>query len=182
MVARWSKWPCLGVDKYIDMQVKMTTHRHLAHSLFTIILVFVATIASAETKQEHIHHKAHDVMPFDLKKTRHIFHMTDSGGVERVIAIDASDKDQVILIQQHLQHEAEAFQRGDYSDPEMLHGVNMPGLNELRTEYGQISVRYAALPDGGEITFETAELHLLTAIHKWFGAQLSEHGADATSE
>jgi hypothetical protein len=160
----------------------MTNHRHLLHSLISLILFFGGTVAWAETKQEHVHHMSHDVMPFDLAKTTHIFHMTDSGGVERVIVKDENDKDQVALIQQHLKHEAEAFQRGDYSDPISLHGEEMPGLKELQNEAELISVRYAALPNGAEITFETADLHLLTAIHRWFGAQLSEHGADATSE
>jgi len=160
----------------------MTIHSLLLRSFITIILFFGATAASGETKQEHVHHMSHDVMPFDLAKTSHIFRMTDSGGVERVIVRDADDKDQVALIQKHLQHEAEAFQRGDYSDPASLHGEDMPGLMELQKEAEQISVRYSALPNGAEITFETADLHLLTAIHRWFGAQLSEHGADATAE
>lgn len=160
----------------------MTIHSNLLRSLVTLILLFGATAASAETKQEHVHHMSHDVMPFDLAKTTHLFHMTDSGGVERVIVKDANDKDQLALVQQHLKHEAEAFQRGDYSDPISLHGDAMPGLKELQNEAELISVRYSALPNGAEITFETADLHLLTAIHKWFGAQLSEHGADAVSE
>lgn len=160
----------------------MTKHSHVLRVFITFFLVIGSTVAWAETKQEHVHHMGHDVMPFDLAKSTHIFRMTDSGGVERVIVKDASDKDQVALIQQHLRHEAEAFQRGDYSDPASLHGADMPGLKELHTNAEQISVRYSALPNGAEITFETAELHLLTAIHRWFGAQLSEHGADATSE
>ena len=160
----------------------MTKYRQLLRSFITIILLFGATAASAETRQEHVHHMSHDVMPFDLAKTTHIFRMTDSGGVERVIVKDAGDKEQVALIQKHLEHEAEAFQRGDYSDPISLHGEDMPGLKELQTEAEQVSVRYMALPNGAEITFETADLHLLTAIHRWFGAQLSEHGADATAE
>jgi len=160
----------------------MNYHSHLLRVLVTLVLVLGATIASAETKQEHVHHMSHGVMPFDLAKTTHIFRMTDSGGVERVIVKNASDKDQVALVQKHLQHEAEAFQRGDYSDPISLHGEAMPGLKELQTEAELISVRYSALPNGAEVTFETADLHLLTAIHRWFGAQLSEHGADATSE
>jgi len=122
------------------------------------------------------------VMPFDLTRTTHIFRMTDSGGVERVIVKDATAKDQVALIQQHLQHEAEAFQRGDYSDPASLHGTDMPGLKDLQAGATHIKVSYSALPTGAEITFETTDLHLLTAIHRWFGAQLSEHGADARSE
>ncbi|MGC2047463.1 MAG: aspartate carbamoyltransferase [Gallionella sp.] len=160
----------------------MTKLWHLLRVLITLFLVLGCTVARAETRQEHVHHMGHDVMPFDLAKTTHIFRMTDSGGVERVIVKNASDKDQVALVQKHLQHEAEAFQRGDYSDPISLHGDEMPGLKELQTEAEQISVRYSVLPNGAEITFETADLHLLTAIHRWFGAQLSEHGADAVSE
>ena len=94
---------------------------------------------------------------------------------------DATAKDQA-LIQQHLKHEAEAFQRGNYSDPASLHGADMPGIKDLQTGAAQIKVSYSALPTGAEITFETTDLHLLTAVHRWFGAQLSEHGADATSE
>lgn len=30
--------------------------------------------------------------------------------------------------------------------------------------------------------FETRDLRLLTAIHRWFGAQLSEHGSDVRAE
>jgi len=160
----------------------MARHRQLLGSLIALILFFGAMAASAETKQERVHHMSHKVMPFDLAKTSHIFLMTNSGGVERVIVKDANDKEQVALIQKHLEHEAEAFQRGDYSDPVSLHGEDMPGLKELQAEAEQISVRYSALPNGAEITFETADLHLLTAIHRWFGAQLSEHGADATAE
>ena len=122
------------------------------------------------------------VMPFDLAKTTHIFRMTESGGVERVIINDATAQDQVALIQRHLRHEAEAFQRGDYSDPASLHGPNMPGLKDLQAGAAQIKVRYSALANGAEISFETTDIHLLTAIHRWFGAQLSEHGADARSE
>jgi hypothetical protein len=121
-----------------------------------------------------------EVMPFDLAKTAHIFQMTEEGGIERVIVKDPADSDQIRLVQQHLQHEAEAFQRGDYTDPARLHGKDMPGLGALQAGASHVKVTYTALPTGAEIKFETADIHLLTAIHQWFGAQLSEHGADAT--
>jgi len=145
-------------------------------------LVFGCSVASAQTKQESVHHMAHMVMPFDLDKTMHVFRMTESGGVERVVVRDAKAKDQVALIQRHLEHEADAFRRGDYSDPASLHGATMPGLKDLQAGAAQIKIVYSALPAGAEISFNTADLHLLTAIHRWFGAQLSEHGADAMSE
>jgi hypothetical protein len=163
----------------------MTKHSRQLQDLgrsIALFLVLGCISAFAQTKQEHVHHMGQSVMPFELAKTTHIFRMTDSGGVERVIAKDAMAKDQVGLIQQHLRHEADAFQRGDYSDPASLHGADMPGLKELQAGAARIKVLYSALPAGAEITFETTDLHLLTAIHRWFGAQLSEHGADATSE
>jgi len=86
------------------------------------------------------------------------------------------------LIQHHLYMESEQFQHGNYSDPASLHGANMPGLKELQVGATLIKVSYAPLPNGAEITFETTDLHLLTALHRWFGAQLSEHGADAKAE
>ena len=138
--------------------------------------------APAQTPQEHVHSSAHTVMPFDISKTIHIFRMTEQGGIQRVVIEDSSAREQVALIQQHLKHEAERFQTGDFSDPGKLHGNDMPGLKDLQSGGSKIRVSYAALPDGAEITFSTDDRHLLTAIHRWFGAQLSEHGADAKAE
>ncbi len=154
---------------------------HLARSVAIFLLIGAASVF-AQTRQEHVHQMASSVMPFDISKTVHIFKMTETGGVQRVIAKDPGATDQVALIQQHLRHEAERFQQGDYSDPATLHGADMPGLKDLQAGASRIKVSYAALPSGAEITFETTDLHLLTALHRWFGAQLSEHGADARSE
>jgi hypothetical protein len=148
---------------------------------FIALLLFVSfDVGLAEGRQEHVHQMGHKVMPFELSKTTHIFIMTETGGIQRVIAKAPTDAQQISLIQQHLQHEAERFQKGDYSDPATLHGEDMPGLKELAAGAAQITVTYASTPVGAEITFTTKDLHLLTAIHQWFGAQLSEHGADAT--
>jgi len=146
------------------------------------LLLFSSTLILAETTQEHVHHMSHGVMPFDMSATTHVFKMTESGGIQRVIVKNPEDVEQISLIQKHLQHEALNFQHGDYSDPAMLHGEGMPGLRELQTGAAQIKVTYSAIATGPEISFETTDLHLLTAIHRWFGAQLSEHGADARPE
>ncbi len=148
----------------------------------TFVVLASAPLWAQTTRQEHVHQMSHGVMPFDTAKTVHIFRMTEQGGVERVIAKDGGAFDQIALIQQHLQHEAESFQKGNYADPAKLHGEDMPGLNELREGASRIGVSYAALPAGAEIAFKTSDIHLLTAIHRWFGAQLSEHGADAKPE
>jgi len=163
------------------MNKQYRNHSRLAH-LVSIFLLFGSAMVFAGTKQEHVHQMAHSVMPFDISKTIHIFRMTESGGVQQVILKDPHATDQIALIQQHLKHESDRFQHGDYADPIMLHGADMPGLKELQAGAPQIKITYSALPTGAQITFETTDLHLLTAIHRWFGAQLSEHGADATSK
>ena len=148
------------------------------------VATFLATACAwaDSSQQEHIHHLSHGVMPFDMSKTVHIFNMTERGGEERVVTRVEGADDQIALIQHHLQQEAVRFGRGDYSDPVTLHGAEMPGLKELQEGHAHIKVSYKALPNGAAITFETADLHMLTAVHRWFGAQLSEHGADAKAE
>jgi hypothetical protein len=136
----------------------------------------------AQTPQEHVHQMSHHVMPFDMSESIHVFKMTELGGIQRVVSKDRAATEQIELIQMHLQLEAERFSRGDYSDPARLHGEEMPGLRELQSGAPRLKVTYAALPDGAQITFETTDIHLLTAVHRWFGAQLSEHGADARAE
>lgn len=151
-------------------------------TLVAFLSLFNASSVHAQTTQEHVHHYSASVMPFEMAKTVHIFKMTESGGVQRVVLREPGDAGQIALIQQHLQHEAERFRHGDYSDPVSLHGASMPGLKELQAGAHLVKVSYKALPDGAEIVFETNDLHMLTALHRWFGAQLSEHGADARAE
>jgi hypothetical protein len=155
--------------------------RLLATSIVVLQLIGCGSV-NAQAQQQHVHDMSHGVMPFDVAKTVHIFTMTESGGVERVIVRDSAYADQVLLIQRHLRKEADRFQRGDYSDPATLHGASMPGLKDLQLGAQRVKVSYSDLPDGARITFQTSDPHLLTAIHRWFGAQLSEHGADAKAE
>jgi hypothetical protein len=169
----------LGQEKYMKNYLRKLS---LSFNFIAISLLVVCSTVSAQTKQEHVHQMAHSVMPFDISKVTHIFKMTETGGVQRVVAKDPGTTDQIELIRQHLRHEATNFQQGDYTDPATLHGADMPGLKDLQSGSSQIKVLYEPVLNGAEITFETNDLHLLTAIHRWFGAQLSEHCADARAE
>ncbi|MEX2144480.1 MAG: hypothetical protein WD740_07790 [Anaerolineales bacterium] len=145
------------------------------------ILSWLGWLRVPETAhQAMVHDMGSQVMPFDLSLTTHIFEMTDYGGIQQVIADDPNNSAQISLIQQHIRHEAMRFSQGDFSDPASLHGDDMPGVQDLAESAAQITVEYTALPNGAQITFTTQDLPLITAIHRWFGAQLSDHGADAT--
>jgi hypothetical protein len=55
-------------------------------------------------------------------------------------------------------------------------------LEQLRAGATAIRITYKPLSNGAEIRFRTHDIKLITAVHRWFGAQLSEHGADARAE
>ncbi len=119
-------------------------------------------------------------MPFALKATTHIFTKTNDGGLQQVVAKNPQDTEQIRLIREHLQEISHEFKRGDFSAPAQIHGEAMPGLSELRhAKAGEISVRYQDLNNGGELRFSTGNPSLVAALHRWFDAQLSDHGADA---
>lgn len=130
--------------------------------------------------QVMVHDMGSQVMPFDLDETTHIFEMTEGGGIQQVVAKNPDDSAQIALIQQHIQHEAILFSSGNFSDPTSLHGTEMPGVKDLAAGIERVEIEYANLPNGAQISFTTQDLGLITALHRWFGAQLSDHRADAT--
>jgi hypothetical protein len=129
----------------------------------------LAQPASPERLNEVTQRGMH-VMPFDLKQTQHIFNKTETGGVQQVIVKDSNNSKQIELIRQHLTKISGEFSHGDFSNPEKIHGKEMPG---------QLHVQYKELPDGAEIIYSAEDKTLITAIHQWFDAQLADHGPDA---
>lgn len=137
------------------------------------------TLAFQETRQEEIAEKGAEVMPFDLEETTHVFEKTETGGVQKVVADDPNDAEQVALIREHLEEEAAAFRQGDVSDPSEIHGEEMVGLKELEAGADDVDIRYSDLPDGAKIEYETSDPALVAVLHDWFDAQVSDHGEDA---
>ena len=121
------------------------------------------------------------VMPFDLNQTLHIFTKVNNGGVQQVIAKDPKNAIQIALIREHLIKIASDFKQANFSDPEKIHGKDMPGLEALRNaETGAVTIRYREISEGAEITYMTESPELVTAIHQWFDAQLRDHDRHAT--
>jgi hypothetical protein len=134
----------------------------------------------ATDRQTKVAERGASVMPFDLERTTHRFSKTETGGVQTVVADDPDDSTQIGLIQQHLRHEAEQFRGGNFTDPADIHGSDMPGLTALRNSAGKITIDYATTADGARITYTSTDTDLRSALHAWFDAQVSDHGAHAT--
>lgn len=120
------------------------------------------------------------MMAFSLAVTTHIFSKKADGGVQQVVAKKVNDKAQVILVRQHLQQIRDEFLKGDFSGPTHIHCQSMPGLAELQAaKPGQISIVYKDVKGGAKLTYKTSDPSLVEALHKWFDAQLADHGKDA---
>ena len=131
------------------------------------------------TRQEQVAGRGAEVMPFDLDRTTHVFEPLADGGLQTVVADDPTDEGQIRLIRQHLRKEATAFSRGDFGDPAAIHGDSMPGLKELEQSYRKISVTFIESPDGARLRYRSGSAVAVDALHRWFEAQLMDHGEDA---
>ncbi len=131
-----------------------------------------------EQRQAEVADVGSGVMPFDLDRTTHFFEKADYGGLQTVLSTD-HDPEQVALIREHLTDEAARFASGDFHDPEMIHGNDMPGLHTLITGHERLSLNYRDVENGAELRYESEDPALIEAIHDWFDAQLRDHGDHA---
>lgn len=144
-----------------------------------LLLVACSETDELAQRQEEVAKAGAVVMPFDLDATTHIFTPTDSGGVQDVVADDASDFANISLIEVHLGEEAAKFREGDFSDPEAIHGSSMPGLVVLKDRFDEVEVDLRPHPSGATLTYISPEPEVIAAIHAWFDAQVSDHGSHA---
>jgi len=133
-------------------------------------------------RQHMIHAKSPMVMPFDMDKVTHYFIKNGSGGILRIKTKKLNDTVQTSLIRSHLKKEYTLFSNADFKDPKTLHGMKMPGLKTLSESKGKFNVEYENLSDGAQIIFSSKESEVVKAIHKWFDAQIKDHGSDAKSK
>jgi len=146
----------------------------------TIGILYRSGMLTARSRQAEVAARSAQVMPFDLEQTTHVFQQLSDGGLQTVTANDVTNTQQIALIQAHLQEEAGKFRRGDFGAPATIHGQDMPGLDDLKAGAAKIDVEYTALPYGGQIRYATSDPTLIMALHHWFAAQISDHGAHAS--
>jgi hypothetical protein len=170
------------------MGVKVRTqHGNQMITRLNSLIVSVAFLATRQPspaadqeRQAEVSARGAQVMPFQLSATTHVFTKTATGGVQQVVAKDLNDTKQIGLIRQHLSDIADRFAGGDFSGPTETHGAQMPGLAQLKgAKPGELRVLYTEIPAGGQIEYFAKSDQMISAIHEWFDAQVSDHGHDA---
>jgi hypothetical protein len=138
------------------------------------------TAAADAQRQAEVAQRGPDVMPFSLAATQHVFTKTKQGGVQRVVAKRSSDTEQIKRVRAHLRDIQQQFLAGDFFGPAHIHGQAMPGLAELKAApKGRLSIDFQEVPAGAELIYHTSDPAIVQALHRWFDAQLADHGADA---
>ena len=164
--------------KPVQMLKLPTSEYSLLFVLALVLLLGGCGSDHAEKRQHEVADRGTEVMPFDLDRTTHIFEKLENGGMQQVLS-DDQDADQIQRIQAHLEEEAGRFSQGDFHDPAMIHGHDMPGLHELVMGYDKMSIVYSELENGGQILYTTQDSSMVVAVHTWFDAQLADHGDHA---
>ena len=167
----------MRISEIYTFNTKMKT------TLYFLILLLSVPLFAKDITQERVAEivqRGTQVMPFDLDKTLHIFRKTEQGGIQQVIAKDESDIRQIDLVRKHLAEITQQFTQRNFSDPEHIHGKNMPGLMELRNAPpAAINIIYSELDNGAQIEYSSTKTKLVNAIHQWFDAQLKDHARHA---
>lgn len=156
--------------------------RVVASASVTVSVLCTPAAAAEPSREAAIRALSSDVMPFDMARTTHVFTKSPSGGVQRVVTKNPGDAAQAVLVRAHLRSIAAQFERRDFAGPTHVHGVEMPGLAALRAAPpDDLRIHYRDVPAGAEIEYFSAKSALVEALHDWFDAQLTDHGADAIS-
>ncbi|MEO8673410.1 MAG: hypothetical protein ABI411_19010 [Tahibacter sp.] len=159
----------------------MISTRFYALPLLLSFALDATALAVDPAREAQVRERGVEVMPFALASTEHQFQKTESGGLQRVVA-RAAEPQQIAMIRQHLQQIADSFARRDFSAPAQIHGDTMPGLAELKAAgRDELAVDYRDVTGGAEIEYRGSTPTIRDAIHRWFDAQLSDHGHDAVN-
>lgn len=159
------------------------------YSITTILAVALATVSMAFAQQPQTadqHQSKHEsmeamndrgdkVMGFDHLKTTHHFLLKSDGGLIKIDANDANDKESRDQIRAHLRHIAKMFSEGNFSAPMLIHAQNPPGTAVMKQLKESIKYEFDENERGAQIRISTSDPNALKAIYDFLRFQIKEH-------
>ena len=142
--------------------------------------VALVRVAAAEPGHSHssTEHKSADsgkpapLQPYDPKAVTQTFIETVNGGVQRVVANETGDAQQIGLVRAALLKLADNFAGDDFSSASPALRADLPGLPALvAARPGELHIQYVEIRAGAEVRYTTASQPLIAALHEWFEAQ-----------
>ncbi|MFL5560477.1 MAG: hypothetical protein ACJ79K_03295 [Gemmatimonadaceae bacterium] len=120
-------------------------------------------------------------MGVDQYSSAHVFEALPDGGRIVLERKDASDSAGVRIIRAHMRTIADAFGRGDFTAPGMVHMTKVPGTEVMAAKRDVISYVAVDRPAGGEVRLTTSDTVAIRAIHEFLAFQRMDHRAPAHS-
>jgi hypothetical protein len=117
------------------------------------------------------------VMGVDQYTSAHVFEDLADGGRIALVRKDSSDSAGVATIRGHMRNIADAFAKGDFSAPGMVHMQKVPGTDVMAAKRAAIRYQVADLPGGAEVRLTTADPAAVSAIHEFLAFQRMDHRA-----
>lgn len=112
--------------------------------------------------------------PFNVQDATQAFQMSQSGGIQQLVAKDPNDKALIAAIRKYLESEATRFGNADYSGVVKVDGKDVPAAQYLKSVApGQMSIIYRNVGSGAAIDYVGKDKATVGAIHAWFDALLS---------
>lgn len=114
------------------------------------------------------------IMGVDQYTSTHRFEeLADGGRIE--LQRDVDDAVGIAAIRSHLKTIVQAFQKGDFAAPALVHMKQVPGTSVMAARKGAISYVFRELPRGGEVRIKTQDAQALAALREFLAFQRSEH-------
>ena len=133
--------------------------------------------ASSDSAFAGVQSRGAAVMGVDQYTSAHVFEELPDGGRIVLERKDASDSAGVATIRAHMRTIAEAFGRGDFSDPGMVHMTKVPGTDVMAAKRDAIRYSVADRPAGAEVRLTTSDTAAIRAIHQFLAFQRMDHRA-----
>ena len=132
--------------------------------------------ADSDTAYAAMQARGAGVMGVDQYTSRHLFEPLPDGGRIELVR-EADDSAGVAQIRRHLHEIADAFARGDFTAPSLVHLQQVPGTAVMAAKRAVIGYRVAPLPRGGELRITTGDSAAVAAVHEFLAFQRREHRA-----
>lgn len=149
--------------------------------LYVSVAVFVSLGVTAAEAQDAtdtafnaMQSRGRMAMGVDQYTSTHRFEdLPDGGRIE--LQRNRPDSAGVQAIREHLQAIAQAFAKGDFAAPALVHAGEVPGARTMAEKHRAIRYQYRPLPLGGEVRITTGDAAALQAIHTFLEFQRREH-------
>jgi hypothetical protein len=150
----------------------------------TLVLLSAALLACSASPRSRddgafaaVQDRGKVVMGVDQYTSRHVFEDLPDGGRIILERMDASDTTDVATIRIHMRSIADAFTRGDFQAPGLVHAQQVPGTAVMSARRDRIAYIAQERPSGAEVRIRSSDSVAIAAVHAFLAFQRQDHRA-----